>query len=42
MNRKRYKNKVISKTLACLMAAVMSINMYPTSRVWADEEGTEE
>ena len=42
MNRKRYKNKVISKTLACLMAAVLSINMYPTSRVWADEEGTED
>ena len=42
MNRKQYKNKVISKTLACLMAAVLSINMYPTSRVWADEEGTED
>ena len=42
MNRKRYKNKVISKTLACLMAAVMSINMYPTSRVWADEDSGEE
>ena len=37
MDKKRLK----ARALACIMAASMCINMYPMSRVWADEEGTE-
>ena len=45
MNKERDKKKVRNKrikakALACIMAASMCINMYPMSRVWADEEDT--